>query len=168
MRFVSPIDGAKYCFRNTNAGTGEIYDSSGTIIWSYRPPGSAWNFLNGPLRRPQFVLSDPSGLELLRIKREKSLPLPSFTITAIGSPAGAISKRRFLSTDYAARFTDGTNWVFQIPLFSVRFRGVSAAGAKVHVRLASELVWYVLIEEGHDGMPLVASLAFIHSERCRW
>lgn len=48
------------------------------------------------------------------------------------------------------------------------FRNTNAGtGAKVQVHLASELVWYVLIDEGHDSLPLVASLAFVHSERCR-
>jgi len=160
--------GAKYRFRNTRAGQGEIFDSSGELVWRYAPPPSGLNFLNGPLRGPDLILSAPDRRERLRIQRERTFPLSRFTITGRHSPLGSIESMSIISTYYAAQFANGSSWVFQIPTFTADFSGHSDDGAVVRVHIANELVWYALIDEGHDSPELIASLALMHSERCRW
>jgi len=160
--------GAKYCLRSTGAGRGEIYDSEGKVLWTYEPPESPWNVLNGPLRGPDLILRSPDGVEHLRIRRERTFPLSRFAIDVGGSPAGAIENLSLLSVYYTVELPGRRRWVFRIPAFTANFNGKADDGASVRVRIASELVWYAHVDEGNDCPELVASLALIHSERCRW
>lgn len=160
------LPGAKYCFRNTNAGTGEIYDSTGKLLWRYRPPASIPNILNG-FRGPNFILNDHEDREVLRIERTKTFPRASFVLVEGGSPRARVEKAGVLSFKYTVALSSGPKWTFEIPMFTVNFKGESEKGARVRVRLASELMWYVLIDEGEDSRELVSVLAFLHSERCR-
>jgi hypothetical protein len=161
------MDATPWLFRNTGAGEGEICAGDGSLCWRYRPPESWLNVLDGPLRRPTFLLTDPPGREELRIERDRAEARNTFALVRRGARAGQIRKRGLLGFRYELRLESGGDWRFEIPLFTVDFRSESAGGARVQVRLASELVWQALVEPSEDELPLIATLAFLQSERCR-
>lgn len=164
-----PVEGARYRFRNAGAGKGEIFNALGELVWRYAPPPGWLNFFNGPLRGPDLVLRAPDGRERLSIHRERTFPQGRFEIVGNdGSTLGWIESMSILSAFYAARFETGVSWMIRLPAFTADFEGRSNGGAAARIHLESELVWDVLIDEGHDGPELLASLAFVHSERCRW
>jgi hypothetical protein len=52
-----------------------------------------------------------------------------------------------------------------MPLFTIRFYGFSSAGPEIWVRVGrSKMEWNILIKAGVEEQPLVAALAFIHTE----
>lgn len=156
-----------YRFRNMNAGYGEIYNSSGSLVLRYSPPKSILNMFNGITRCPPFILSNPDGKEVLRIHRDGFYPLRRYSIAEGDSHVGSIRNCSLFHTKYHVHFSNNIDWSFEIPMFTVRFIGTSSAGSTIKVHLASELVWDVLFEIGQDSLPVVASLAFVHSNRCR-
>lgn len=155
-----------YCFHCTWSGNGEIYDSAGKILWSFRTGPEHFYTTYGLFHLPDFVVYDTAGRELLRIRRERRLP-SQFVMLEDGRPVSTIRQRSIFLNKYTMDFADGPSWTFQMPLYTVFFSGVSGSGASVWVRLETHNVWYVLIDSGVDTLHLVSSLAFIHRERLR-
>jgi len=155
-----------YCFHCTWSGNGEIYDSAGKILWSFRTGPEHFRTTYGLFHLPDFVVSNTAGRELLRIRRERRLP-SQFVMLEDGRPVSTIRQRSIFLNKYTMDFADGSRWTFHMPLFTVVFGGVSGSGASVRVRLETHNVWYVLIDSGVDTLHLVSSLAFIHRERLR-
>lgn len=160
-------EGTKYLFRNTGAGRGELCFESGEILWRYAPPPSPWNFLNGPLRGPDFVLADADGHEQLRIERERSFPLSRFAIVSGERRLGSMEVMSVLSTSCALEL-GGQRWLFKIPPLSAQFIARSSEAAMVSVHMRSQTTWFVFVEKAIDGAGLLGALAFVQSERCRW
>ena len=160
-------EGSKYLLRNTGAGLGEIRSESGELLWRYAPPPSRWNFLNGPLRGPDFVLSDAAGHEKLRIERERSFPPASFSIVTHRRRLGSIEAVSLMSTHWALEL-EGRRWMFKIPPLSAQFIARSEDGTALRAHLHSQTEWFAFVEKGADGAALLAALAFVQSERCRW
>jgi len=162
-------EGARYRFRNVGAGRGEVLGPAGELLWRYGPPPNWLNVFNGPLRGPDLVLFSAGGNERLSIHRERTFPQARFELIGVdGSTLGLIERMSILSTYYTAKFETGNSWIFRLPAFTTDFEGRSDGGAFARIHLESEPVWDVLVDEGNDSPELIASLAFIHSERCRW
>jgi hypothetical protein len=159
--------GGKYLFINANAGRGKIFDADSKVLWEYKPPPSPWNIFNGLTRGPDFVLTDGAEQEILRIARDKTFPLPEFTLTGAGCAAARIRKRSRFFFDYAVEIEGKPRWELRIRPFTVDIYAKSAAGGHAWIIMQSALIWQVLIEAGHDCRELVAVLAFLHSERSR-
>jgi len=82
-----------------------------------------------------------------------------------GNAVGAVRMRSIFRNQYSIT-VDGLNeWTFRMPLYTVRFYGESNAGAEMWVVLGpSKTEWCILIKRGVTEKPLVAALAFIHTE----
>ncbi len=159
----------KYAFRCSYEGDGEIHASTGKILYRVRT-----EHLNGQpryphrfFRLPDFVVADTAGEELFMVKRRRNWRLAEFIMVEIGSPVCTIKQRSILLNRYRLAFTDGQQWTFHMPLFTVMFKGASKGGDAVRVRLWSHNVWYVAIDSEADDLRLIAALAFIHRERLR-
>ena len=165
-----PIERGKYCFQCSYEGNGTISASNGEILWhvktqhSTKRPRYPYGWL---LRLPDFVVYDKTDKELIRIKRERRLPLAQFVMIEAGVPVCTIRQRSILLNRYTLDFAGQSKWTFHMPLFTVIFRGKSETGARIQVELHTHNVWYVLIDTNADNPLLVAALAFIHRERLR-
>jgi hypothetical protein len=172
LRFTAPDDaqvqrGNQYIFdiENTPETRGVILAKPGITRWRYetQPKRSVYSPLN-LLRKPDFVLSDPQGKEILRVVRETRFP-PRFKIVERGQTVGNVALRSILRNKYSIQFDGGPRWLFRMTLFTVYFPGVSSAGTRVWVRVGpSKRQWNLLVEPEADSVYLLAGLAFIHRE----
>jgi hypothetical protein len=89
-------------------------------------------------------------------------------MVANGLTVCTIRQRSPLLNKYMLEFKSGEKWTFQIRLFSVFCKALSASGAEIRVRLFRHDTWYLLFPPGLDSLHLVAALAFIHRERQRF
>ena len=165
---VPPIEAGKYCFRCSYEGNGEIYDSNGGILWRFKTLHKRPHYPYGLFRLPDFVVHDKSDKELFRIKLERKWALAQFMMLENGLPICTINQRSILRNKFTLNFTNGQKWVFKMPLFTVNFGGRSEAGEKIHVRVRTHNIWYVLIDTKADSAQLAVALAFIHRERLRF
>lgn len=160
---------AVYAIKNTDACIGEVYGAPGAEPqWRYRPPPSRWNFLNGLLRRPDFIFEDSDGREVLRIVRETGSFSSAFSILQDGERIGSLTREGLLPLHYSIEFDAGGRWSFDLPLFRIPYGGTERGGGRFVLRLESELVWFVKFDQGYDSVPLIAAVAFIHCERLRF
>lgn len=126
----------EYGFLCTFDGNGGIYNRNNELLWSFRTlyqksrqafPCRIFRLL------PDFVLCDASEQELLMIRCERRYPLPYFVMLDHGYPVCTIKQVSVLQKRYVIEFDGGYKWVFQIPLFTVFYKGVSESGmALVH------------------------------------
>jgi len=126
LRYTAPDDtqvkrGNEYKFdiENTPETPGVILVKPGVIRWRYesQPRRSVYSALN-LLRKPDFVLSDGQGQEVLRVVRETRFP-PRFKILERGRTVGKIALRSILRNKYSIEFNRGPRWLFRMTLFTV-------------------------------------------------
>jgi hypothetical protein len=113
------VDGSgfvAYRFRNTDFGKGEVYDSTGSLVMSYHPPGGVSNALNWFTRSPRFILKSPDGQEILRICRVGFLSLRRFEIMVGDRHIGTVDSKSLFHTKYSVHFFNNINWSFEIPI----------------------------------------------------
>ena len=164
-----PVEAGKYGFQCSYEGNGAIFASNGTLLWRCKTLHSGKpRYPYGFFRLPDFVVSDPTGQEWLRVKVVHKLALAQFVMIQNGQPACTLRQRSLFRNKYALNFANGQKWVFRMPLFTVLFAGQSETGAKVRARMRGHNVWYVQLEPAGDNPQLVAALAFIHRERLRF
>lgn len=66
---------------------------------------------------------------------------------------------------YAVDIDGVDSWTFRMPLFTIRFFGDSREGVGIWVAVwPSMMQWNILIKAGVEEWPLLAALAFIHTE----
>ncbi len=162
-----PIEAGAYYFKCNYDGNGTVSNSSGEVLWHIKTPfssgGSPFGF--GPC--PDFSFYDELDKQLLSVNLERRFLQKRFVMTENGMPVCTIRQKGILFTKYTMNFSNGQNWVFRLPLFTVIFTGLSKNGAKIRVRLWNHNTWLVLIDPNADNPQLVAALAFIHRERLR-
>ncbi len=165
-----PPEPGKYCIKCSYEGNGEIYDSNGEVRWRFETQhfNSRPRYPYGLFRVPDFVVYARDGIEAFRIKFQKKWALAQFVMLENGSPVCTIRLRSPLRNKYTLMFENAQNWVFKMPLFTVRFRGHSDSGKDMQVRMRSHNGWYVLVDPSADNPQLVAALAFLHRERLRF
>jgi hypothetical protein len=156
-------------------GTGEIRDRTENVVWHHRqdPSGSGTGRI--PLswattffRRPDFVVLDRAEEEVLRIRQSQRFPRRRFVMLASEKLLGEIEERSLVSDFYAARFTDGTNWSIWRRLFSAAVHVLSDSGARIRVQMQLHNNWFLCRKDTKDNLQIIATLAFIQSEHCRW
>lgn len=160
-------DGHQYCFQigSETEWPGVILGEPGVIRWRYttdpkRNPYSPSNLFG----KPQFVVTDSDGNEVLRVRRDNRFP-PCFEMVERGEPVGSISLRSLLRNRYSIQVGDEPTWTFCMPLFTVYFRAESTTGQEILVRVGpSKRQWNLLAERGTDSIYLLCALAFIHRE----
>jgi hypothetical protein len=164
-----PGDPALYGFCCTYEGSGAIYEAGNMEpLWRFTgQEGRRERYPYGFFHLPDFVVYDPDKRERFRFKRVRRLPMARFIMIEDGRPICTISQRSPLLNRYRLDFTSGERWSFHMPPFTIYFKGWSATGGKVFVRLDAHNTWHLQIDEGHDSPQLLAALAFIHRERLR-
>jgi len=158
-----------YGFHCAYEGNGAIYNSLGEILWRFKTwQTGTGHYPYGVFHLPDFVVADPADKEVYRIKLKRQFSLGKFEMTENGAVICVIRQRSFLRNKFTLEFSNGQKWVFRMPLFSVRFGGISDSGAKVRVLVRTHNLWHVWIDPAADNRQLVAALAFIHRERLRF
>jgi hypothetical protein len=163
--------GIKYGFQVSLASSDFPGSISGgreeNTTWLYKtePARNAWSPRN-LLRKPAFVLRDGEAREVLRIRRCKRIP-PCFEIAQNGAVVGTI--RRLGIVSYRIDLVGGPRWLFRMPIFTHCFYARSTLDTRVWIQVfSSEMNWIALVQSQADDLRLVASLAFIHRERCAY
>ena len=127
------------------------------------PNRSAYSPLN-VCGKPDLVLSDPAGGEVLRFRRLSRIP-PAFAILGRAGVLGQVKRRSPLRTKYLIKIGTGTSWDFEMPLFSVTSRGTSDAGSSLWVRVGpGKQQWNIVLQPTDDSIILLGALSFIHRE----
>jgi hypothetical protein len=143
-----------------------VRDEQGTVRWRYgiRANSSNWG-LGNPLKKPDFILSEPDEQDLTIIRRVSFVP-SVFQILESGEPIGTVRMLSLLRNQYSISIDGVDTWTFRMPLYTIFFFGESRAGCEIWVRVGpSQKEWNILIKTGVTRRPLVAALAFIHNER---
>jgi len=165
---VSIERGAKFWFQVEN-----IPESPGVVVrgvpedgrWRYetQPKRSVYSPFN-LLKKPDFVVADGQGQEVLRVRRSGRFPA-RFEMLENGQSIGKIVLRSILRNKYTIEFKDGSIWTFHMPLFTIYFSGESTVGSHVWVMVGpSKREWNLLFETGAEDKHLAFGLAFIHRE----
>ncbi len=145
--------------------SGAILEASGTIRWRYltSPRRSPYSLVNLK-RKPDFLVLNPDGLDLLRIRRDKRLP-PIFHMIEGSRVVGRIRLRSILRNTYTLDFEEGPTWTVRMPLYTVNFWGESSVNSHVWILTGpSKKQWNLLSEPGATNVRLLSGLAFIHRE----
>lgn len=159
QKFLCQID------RGRDGHTGSVLNEQGAIRWRYgtRKSPSVRRFGN-PFGKPDFVIADPNGRDEVVIHRASFFP-PVFNIMRGGKIIGRVRMQSLFRNKYAIDIDQLNLWTFRMPLFSIRFFGVSRTGPEIWVLVGpSKMEWGVLIKPGTPEWPLLAALAFIHVE----
>jgi hypothetical protein len=159
--------GLKVCslIESDSDAPGAITTEEGVLQWRFLtgPARGAWSLRN-LIRKPEFVVFDSDGRELLRIRRESRFP-PRFEMTRDSRVVGRIALRSFLRNKYSIALSDQTTWLFRMPLFTILFRGASDSGSEVWVFAGpGKRQWNILLGGEGDGLYILSALAFIHRE----
>ena len=142
-----------------------IRDAQGVVRWRCETQlkRSAYSPLN-LVARPDWVVTDLEGREVLRVRRTGSFPL-RFEMIENGASVGTIRRRGLLRNRYTLDFLSGPSWTFYLRLFTVHFGGVSTAGEMAWILVGPPKVqWNLLFQSGTADVRLLAALAFIHRE----
>ena len=142
-----------------------ILTEPGVTSWRYAtdPKRDPWSPMN-LFGKPHFVVTDLSGNEVLRVRRDTRFPL-RFEMIEHGETIGRISLRSLFRNRYTLQFGNEPTWTFHMPLLTIYFRAESTCGREVLVRVGpSKKQWNLLAEPGTDTIYLLCGLAFIHRE----
>lgn len=158
-KFLSQID------RGKDGHSGAVLDEQGVIRWRY---GTRKNpfvpCLGNPFNKPDFVIADPDGRDEVVIRRASFIP-PVFNIMEAGRIIGTVKMRSVFRNRYTIDIESVNSWTFRMPLFTIRFFGVSRSGPEIWVAVGpSKMEWSILIKRDAREWPLLAALAFIHVE----
>jgi len=145
--------------------SGAILSIDGEAMWRCRTepsrhPHSPLNIL----RKPDFVVSDLQGCDVVQIRRTSRLP-PRFDIVREGQIVGHIALRSVFRTRYTIALTTGATWSFHMPLYTVAYWGRSSTGSSMWVFLDSRKCWRLLFEDEDVGLETLSAMAFIHREQ---
>jgi hypothetical protein len=146
---------------------GEVIDENDAVRWRYFPRRSAANRGWGnPLRKADFVMQEAAGSGESIIRRTSLVPAV-FQVLDDERPIGRIRMLSFLRNRYEIRIDGLNTWEFRMPLFRIDFWGAATStDIWVHV-WKTKRWWSTLLRPGIAGSsdrPLVAALAFIHTE----
>ena len=120
--------------------------------------------LSNPFMKRDFYVIDEAGGSELIIRRSSIVP-PVFDILGPTVPIGDIRLTSPLRNRYEIAIRGGNSWTFRKHLFTVLFSGVSGASTDVWVFAGpSWMEWNILIRHGQASRPLLAALAFLHTE----
>jgi hypothetical protein len=158
-KFLCQID------RKGNGHSGEVRNEQDIVRWRYGIRRNAsGRVLSNPFNKPDFVVAEAGTEDELIIRRASFMP-PVFNIMRAGRVIGRIRMRSIFRNKYSITIDGVNSWTFRMPLFTIRFYGHSSAGPEVWVVVGpSKMEWIILIKAGVKEWPLVATLAFIHSE----
>lgn len=123
--------------------------------------------LYGLVRLPEFVVYDPDGKEVVRIRRTCRFPRAIFEMRDGKELRATIVRRHLLFSNYDIHLAGGPDWRFKLPLFTINYFGESSIGGRLLALRDTHNQWFILVDTNHDSPYLIHALAFIHSERLR-
>lgn len=164
--------GAKYvCVidRDGRSRGGKIYDENGDVRWQYdwrrNPEGLSWR---NPLNKPGFVVTNPDGQVEIVIRRASFFP-STFRILEGNNSIGRITLPNVLGIKYRILLDGFPGATFRVPLFTRQFWGDTEGDASIWVVVGpSTMEWNVLLKPGTNDLGIVATIAFIHTQWCRF
>ena len=139
----------------------------GRVVFRFRSEPQPKILMYGLVRLPEFVVYDPDGKEVVRIRRTCRFPRPIFEMRDGKELRATIVRRHPLFSSYDIRLAGGPGWRFKLPLFTIDFFGESPIGGRLLVRQDSHNQWFTVVDPNHDSPYLIHALAFIHRERMR-
>ena len=145
--------------------TGQVLTRTGDenrVFWKFEPnPLRATLSIRNLFKKPELVFLTPEGCEEFRISRHARIPA-TFVLLKNGEVAAEIVRRSILRNNYSIQ-CDGRTWIVRMPVFTIRFFGVSDQGQHVWILVGpSKRQWSILFERGADSPHLLASIVFIH------
>lgn len=163
------VDGAKFLSHinpRPDRYRGEIWSASDTIRWKYwRSEKRVRRTLQNPFGKRDFVIAQPATNDELVVRRSCFLP-PIFNIlNRDGAAVGTIRLTSILRNRYTIAIHGEGTWTFRIVLFSVRCYAVANGTPVLWIAVGpSKRHWNVLVKPGAREWPLLAAIAFIHTE----
>ena len=156
----------------THYGDGDLLSfeegrEEGRIVFRFRNEPQPKTLMYGLVRLPEFVVYDPDGKEVVRIRRTRRFPRATFEMRDGKELRATIVRRHPLYSSYDIRLAGGPNWRFKLPLFTIDFFGESSIGGRLLTRQDSHNQWFMVVDTNHDSPYLIHALAFIHRERMR-
>jgi len=142
----------------------------GRVVFRFRnepQPKTLPGLLYGLVRLPEFVIYDPDGKEVVRIRRTRRFPRAIFEMRDGKELRATIVRRHPLLSSYDIRLAGGPDWRFKLPLFTIDFFGESSIGGKLLARADTHNQWFMVVDTNHDSPYLIYALLFIHRERMR-
>jgi hypothetical protein len=142
-----------------------VLDEKGSIRWRYGVRNDAFGRRPGnPFNKPDFVIANSDTKDEVIIRRASFIP-PVFNIMEADRVIGRVRMRSMFRNKYDIDIDGVNTWTFRMPLFTVRFFGDSSAGVEIWVAVGpSKIEWNILIKGSAKEWPLLAVLAFIHTE----
>jgi hypothetical protein len=172
-RTGTPLPGNRYSTGfTTHYGDGDLLSfeegrEEGRVIFRFRNEPQPKTLMYGLVRLPEFVVYDPDGTEVVRIRRTRRFPRATFEMRDGKELRATIVRRLPLYSSYDIRLAGGPNWRFKLPLFTIDFFGESSIGGRLLTRQDSHNQWFMVVDTNHDSPYLIHALAFIHRERMR-
>ena len=111
------------------------------------------------------TLVDDLGRTLVDLRSVRRFPRFEFTLVRDGQVAGLL-RSSLLRTRWSFELTDGPQWSFFLPLFSVHFHAVSSEAKAVVIRVVRQNLWFALLGPDADSPLLIAVLARL--QLARW
>jgi hypothetical protein len=153
---------ADYCFCSNWDGDGEIYNQENKIVWRFQKPGLEHCPKESlAVTTPVFIFNHANGKELLRINRERKLPLARFVVIEHDMPRCTIRQQSIWFTKYEFEFGHNSKWKLYLLMFNIFGKAVSESGAEILVRARSRRQWFVRMVAGSESPSMMAALAFI-------
>ena len=156
----------------TYYGDGDILSfeegrKEGRVVFRFRNEPQPKRLSYGLVRLPEFVVYDPDGKEVVRIRRTRRFPRAIFEMRDGKELRATIVRRHPLFSSYDIRLAGGPDWRFKLPLFTADFFGESSIGGRLLAWLDGHYQWYMVVDTNHDSPYLIHALTFIHRERLR-
>lgn len=151
--------------RGADGHSGAVLDDKDIIRWRYGTRNDASASRQGnPFNKPDFVIAEPDSRGEVIIRRASFIP-SVFIIIEASRIIGSVRMCSMFRNKYAIDIDGVNSWTFHMPLFTVRFFGDSSAGVEIWVAVGPSMMgWNILIKNGAKEWPLLAALAFIHTE----
>lgn len=169
---AGPFPGNRYSTWCTYYGDGDIYSfeegrEEGRVVFRSRNEPQFKTLMYGLVRFPEFVVYDPDGKEVVRIRRTRRFPRAIFEMRDGKELRATIVRRHPLFSSYDIRLAGGPDWRFKLPLFTNYFFGESSIGGRLLAWLDTHYQLLMVVATNHDSPYLIHALAFIHRERIR-
>jgi len=156
----------------TYHGDGDILSfedgrEEGRVVFRFRNEPQPKTLNYGLVRLPEFVVYDPDGKEVVRIRRTRRFPRATFEMRDGKELRATIVRRHPLFSSYDIRLAGGPDWRFKLPLYTIDFFGESSIGGRLEALQHRHNQWFMVVDTNHDSPYLIHALAFIHRERMR-
>ncbi len=156
----------------TYHGDGDILSfeegrEEGRVVFRFRSEPQPKILMYGLVRLPEFVVYDPDGKEVVRIRRTRRFPRSIFEMRHGKELRATIVRRHPLFSSYDIRLAGGPDWRFKLPLYTIDFFGESSIGGRLLARADTHNQWFMVVDTNHDSPYLIHALLFIHRERMR-